>query len=319
MASSDLVRKRLLEGHVIPAHPLALTADRTLDERHQRALTRYYRDAGAGGIAVGVHTTQFTIREIPGLYSKVLEFAAQEAPSLIKIAGICGDTRQAIAEAQTATEHGYDAGLLSLAAAPEDLIQHTREVGQHIPLFGFYLQPAVGGRVLSYDFWRRFFDIPDVVAVKVAPFNRYQTIEVTRALKASGRAHEIALYTGNDDAIVHDLTTDFDGLRFVGGLLGHWSVWTHKAVETLKHKQHAFEITDSNAAFFDAANGFKGCIPGLHEILRRQGLLQGRWCLDPHEDLSPGQMEEIDRVRKSYPFLNDDEFVTANLQRWLDC
>ena len=321
MGNSEL-RAGLLAGHVIPAHPLALTEERKLDERHQRALTRYYRDAGAGGIAVGVHTTQFAIRHVPGLHRKVLALAAQEAPDLIRIAGICGDTRQAISEAQTAQALGYQAGLLSLAAAPADLIVHCEQVAKAIPLFGFYLQPAVGGRILPYEFWRRFFDIPEVVAVKVAPFNRYQTIDVVRALKASGRAHEIALYTGNDDSIITDLEMDFDGLRFVGGLLGQWAVWTHRAVEILrnmhKDKRTAYAFTDANAALFDAANGFKGCIAGIHEVLRRQGLLAGRWCLDPNEDLSPGQIDEIDRVCAAYPFLNDDDFVASNLERWLD-
>jgi dihydrodipicolinate synthase/N-acetylneuraminate lyase len=319
------LRARLLEGHVIPAHPLALTQERTLDERRQRALTRYYKDAGAGGIAVGVHTTQFAIRQA-GLYESVLRLAAQEAQNILKIAGICGDTPQALNEANIATNLGYDAGLLSLAKpAPDDLLNHANQVAQVIPLFGFYLQPAVGGRILPYDFWRRFFDIAHVVAVKVAPFNRYQTIEVARALKNSGRAHEIALYTGNDDSIVHDLQTDFDGLRFVGGLLGQFAVWTHAAVKILNEiKNHKLDpkipyaLTDANAALFDAANNFKGSIAGIHEILRRQGLLRGRWCLDPAEDLSPGQLEQIDRVTRAYPFLEDDAFVKANLSRWLD-
>lgn len=307
------LRTRLLEGHVIPAHPLALTADRTLDIRRQRALTRYYKDAGAGGIAVAVHTTQFAIRQQPALHQQVLRLAVEEAPGLIKIAGLCGDTRQALADAQQASAEGFDAGLLSMAGNPDPVL-----IAQAIPLIGFYLQPAVGGRVLPYEFWRKFFDIPNVVAVKVAPFNRYQTIDVVRALKDSGRAHEIALYTGNDDAIVHDLTTDFGGLRFVGGLLGQWAVWTQKAVEMLKQPDHGYALTDANAAIFDAANHFKGCIPGIHEVLRRQGLMEGRWCLDPDEDLSPGQAEEIDRVSAAYPFLNDDVFVQANLPRWLD-
>jgi dihydrodipicolinate synthase/N-acetylneuraminate lyase len=312
------LRARLLAGHVIPAHPLALTSERRLDERHQRALTRYYRDAGAGGVAVGVHTTQFAIREA-GLYRRVLELAAEEAGSLIRIAGICS-----LDDARAAAELGYEAGLLSLAGVVGDLILYAKQVARELPLFGFYLQPAVGGRVLPYAFWREFFDIPEVVAVKVAPFNRYQTIEVVRALADSGRAPEIALYTGNDDSIVADLTTDFNGLRFAGGLLGQWAVWTRKAVEMLEavkqgslNAKAGFALTDANAALFDAANGFKGCIAGLHEILRRQGLLAGRWCLDPHEELSAGQMEEIDRVCAAYPFLQDDEFVAANLERWL--
>ena len=313
MANSEGVRARLLEGHVIPAHPLALTEDRQLDERRQRALTRYYRDAGAGGIAVAVHTTQFAIRQQPELHRRVLQLGVAEAPGLIKIAGLCGGTRQALNEAHQAAAEGYDAGLLSMAANPD-----AAEVAKAIPLIGFYLQPAVGGCVLPYDFWRKFFDIPNVVAVKVAPFNRYQTIDVVRALKDSGRAAEIALYTGNDDSIIHDLTTDFDGLRFVGGLLGQWAVWTQRAVELLKNPRHGYALTDANGAIFDAANNFKGCIPGIHEILRRQGLLSNRVTLDQQEDMSPGQAEGIDRVLKAYPFLNDDGFVDANLGRWLD-
>jgi dihydrodipicolinate synthase/N-acetylneuraminate lyase len=318
-----------MQGLVIPAHPLALTADRKLDERRQRALTRYYLAAGVGGIAVGVHTTQFAIRE-RGLFRPVLELAAREAGRRVyKVAGICGPTKQAAAEAELARELTYDAGLLSLAAlknADDDaLIAHCRTVAETLPLFGFYLQPAVGGRVLSYRFWRRFAEIPNVVAIKIAPFNRYQTLDVVRAVGDSGR--EIALYTGNDDSIVVDLLTRFpNGRRIAGGLLGHWSVWTRKAVELFEELRHgptpelltrAAEITDANAAFFDAAHGYAGCIAGLHEVLRRQGLLQGTWCLDPHEGLSPGQAEEIDRVYAAYPHLNDDAFVAAHRDDWL--
>ncbi len=329
----------LRKGVVIPAHPLALDASRRLDERRQRALTRYYIASGAGGIAVGVHTTQFAIRE-RGLLRPVLELAADEdrrqKPLLLKIAGICGPTKQAVGEASLARELGYDIGLLSLAAlkdADEDaLIAHARAVGEVLPLFGFYLQPAVGGRVLPYSFWRRFAEIPAVVGIKMAPFNRYQTIDVMRAVAESGRAGEIALYTGNDDTIVLDLLTEYRfgdvRLRIAGGLLGHWSVWTRKAVELLEELHRAtgptpelltraIQVTDSNAAFFDAANGFAGCIAGLHEVLRRQGLLEGTWCLDPHEGLSPGQAAEIDRVYRAYPHLNDDSFVAQDRDRWL--
>ena len=329
----------LRKGVVIPAHPLALTAARRLDERRQRALTRYYLASGAGGLAVGVHTTQFAIRSV-GLYRPVLEIAASEEkhhkPLTLKIAGICGATLQATAEAACALDLGYDIGLLSLAAlkdASEDaLIDHARAVGEVIPLFGFYLQPAVGGRVLSYSFWRRFAEIPSVVGIKMAPFNRYQTLDVMRAVAGSGRASEIALYTGNDDNILLDLLTEFrfgaTTLRIVGGLLGHWSVWTRKAVELLAEVHRAggptpelltraIQITDSNAAFFDAANAFHGCIAGLHEVLRRQGLLEGIWCLDPKEGLSPGQKEEIDRVTQAYPHLHDDAFVEEYRDLWL--
>jgi dihydrodipicolinate synthase/N-acetylneuraminate lyase len=322
----------LRKGVVIPAHPLALTAERKLDERRQVVLTRYYCDAGAGGVAVGVHTTQFAIRDA-GLYRPVLELAAAAIADrpLIKVAGICGQTPQAVAEATVAREAGYDLGLLSLAAlkdaADAELLAHSCAVAAEIPLFGFYLQPAVGGRILSYDFWRRFCEIEAVAAIKVAPFNRYQTLDVVRAVQASGRAGEIALYTGNDDNIIPDLL-----IHFCGGLLGQWAVWTRRAVELLERIHccraaggpgaaallaESAALTDANAALFDARNGFAGCIAGIHEILRRQGLLAGRWCLDPAEDLSPDQMAQIDRITAAYPQLNDDDFVRQNLDRWL--
>ncbi len=324
-------RERLRQGAVIPAHPLALTPERKLDERRQRALTRYYRAAGAGGVAVGVHTTQFAIRD-QGLLAPVLELAMDELrhTDSIRIAGIVGKTKQAVKESDLAAGLGYHAGLLSLgamaSAAVPELLEHARAVAQVIPLFGFYLQPAVGGRVLPYEFWREFVKIDNVVAIKIAPFNRYQTIDVMRAVAESGR--EIALYTGNDDNILLDLLTPFrfgdTTLRMAGGLLGHWAVWTRRAVELLQEKSSlkdpltlAIEITDSNAAFFDAANGFAGCIAGIHEVLRRQGLLAGRWCLNPGEDLSPGQLGEIDRVSRAYPHLNDDDFVREHVDEWM--
>ncbi len=348
----DDLRGRLLDGLVIPAHPLALDARRRLDERHQAALTRYYRASGAGGLAVGVHTTQFAIRDPKiGLFEPVLALAAdvarepmsnQRAPVLV--AGICGDPGQARREAEIASRLGYDAGLVSLAAlkdaSDEELVAHCRAIADIIPVFGFYLQPAVGGVLLGYEFWRAFFEIPNVVAVKAAPFNRYQTLDVVRALAESGRRGEIALYTGNDDNIVADLLAAFrvgtDGgissLHFAGGLLGQWAVWTSRAVallETIKscrgtNSSGAYDIlgeaaalTDANAALFDVRNAFAGCIVGLHEVLRRQGLMAGRWCLDPDEDLSPGQLEEIDRVSRAYPQLQDDGFVTGHLNEWL--
>ncbi|MGH7898305.1 MAG: dihydrodipicolinate synthase family protein [Candidatus Binatia bacterium] len=330
---------RLRRGVVIPAHPLALTAARELDERRQRALTRYYLAAGAGGVAVGVHTTQFAIRR-HGLLGAVLELAIEEtrgrSEPLIKVAGVCGETGQAVGEAELARGLGYDVGLLSLAALPDAsddrLLAHARAVAEVIPLFGFYLQPAVGGRVLPYRFWRRFAEIPNLVAIKIAPFDRYRTIDGVRAVADAGRAGEIALYTGNDDNIVFDLLAEYrfgeTRQRIVGGLLGHWAVWTKRAVELLKEihdlaaptadlRARAVEITDANAALFDAANGYRGSIAGIHEVLRRQGLLEGIWCLDPDERLSPGQREEIDRVIRSYPHLTDDEFVAANRYRWL--
>ncbi|MDD3927490.1 MAG: dihydrodipicolinate synthase family protein [bacterium] len=339
-------------GIVIPAGPLALTRERKLDERRQRALCRYYIAAGSGGLAIGVHTTQFAIRDPKvGLYQPVLEIAAEEmsradvtrAEPLVRIAGICGDTRQAAAEAAQARNLGYHAGLLSLAAmkdvTEEELIAHCRSIAAEIPLVGFYLQLAVGGRVLSYSFWRGFADIDNVIAIKMAPFNRYNTIDVVRAVVEAGR-DDIALYTGNDDNILIDLLTPYrfkvNGIpierRITGGLLGHWSVWTKRAVELLEEchsvvssggdmpvelMRKSIEVTDSNAAFFDAANRFAGCIPGLHEVLRRQGLLEGIWCLDPAETLSPGQKEEIDRAYNAYPHLNDDAFVTEHLHEWL--
>lgn len=345
MASSSALHR----GLVIPAHPLALTAERKLDERRQAALTRYYLDAGAGGIAVGVHTTQFAIRDPRiALLEPVLSLAAATAReherltgrTAVKVAGICGPTPQALREAAFARDLGYDLGLLSLAALPgatdTQLLDHCRAAGEIIPLFGFYLQPSVGGRPLSYGFWRAFCEIEAVAAIKVAPFNRYQTLDVARAVIESGRAAEIALYTGNDDNIIPDLLADIrlanGAVAFRGGLLGQWAVWTRRAVELLdaihacranggrgaaEILASAAALTDANAALFDARNRFAGCIAGLHEILRRQGLLAGRWCLDPAEDLSPGQLEEIDRVAAAYPHLTDDAFVRTHLDRWL--
>jgi dihydrodipicolinate synthase/N-acetylneuraminate lyase len=343
------LRQHLLSGVVIPAHPLALTPRRTLDERRQRALTRYYVDAGAGGIAVGVHTTQFAIRD-HGMFRPVLELAAETArqaagePDVMAlIAGVVGETRQALDEAELARSLGYHAILLSLGAlahAEEPaLLRHCQAVAEVIPVVGFYLQPAVGGRVLDYRFWREFCEIANVVAIKIAPFNRYQTLDVVRAVMESGR-EDIALYTGNDDNIVVDLLTPFEreiGGRsarrgIVGGLLGQWAVWTRRAVEMLDsikvaRASETFDrawlsrgaaLTDANGAIFDVRHAFAGCIPGIHEVLRRQGLIRGVWCLDPEECLSPGQAQEIDRVTRLYPGLTDDDFVRENLDRWLD-
>ena len=332
------LRDKLRSGLVIPAHPLALNAQRKLDERRQRALTRYYLAARAGGVAVAVHTTQFTIRD-HGLLEPVLQLALEECHShgVVKIAGVCGKRAQAVAEAQLASRLGYDAALLSLAALREEsiagLLEHAKAIASILPVMGFYLQPSVGGRFLPYEFWRQFLEIENVVAIKIAPFNRYQTIDVFRALAESGRANDVALYTGNDDNILNDLCAvfDFNGqrIRFAGGLLGHWAVWTHVAVSHLAKAKAAQEsmpaelqslapqVTDSNAAIFDPAHHFHGCIPGIHEILRRQGLLEGRWCLDPKEELSPGQMEEIDRVCLAYLHLQDDAFVKEHLDDWL--
>jgi len=333
------LREKLRSGLVIPAHPLALNSQRKLDERRQRALTRYYLAAGAGGIAVGVHTTQFAIRDPQfGLLKPVLTLAAEECrKGVVKIAGVCGKREQALAEAALAVELGYDAALLSLAALKGDsvpqLLKHARSVAEAVPIIGFYLQPAVGGRLLPYDFWRQFAEIENVVAIKIAPFNRYQTLDVVRAVVQSGRAEDISLYTGNDDSILIDLLSQFNfgsqSIRIAGGLLGHWALWTKTAVSHLalakNHSEQvpanlltlAQQITDANSAIFDPANQFHGCIPGIHEILRRQGLLEGRWCLDPNEDLSPGQSDEIDRVCESYPHLPDDAFVKEHLDEWL--
>ena len=337
----------LRRGIVIPAHPLALNARREFAPERQRALSRYYLDAGAGGLAVGVHTTQFAIREA-GLYRPVLQLAAETAASWTKtpplmIAGVVGKTREAVAEAQAARGLGYHAGLLSLAAfkgaSEDELIAHCTEVAREIPLVGFYLQPAVGGIVLPRSFWRRFAAIENAIAIKVAPFNRYRTLDVVRGVVEAGAAERITLYSGNDDHIVLDLVTPFTvhsggqmhTVRIKGGLLGQWSVWVKCAVQLL-HRIHKAakrpsvpaelleleaQVTDCNAAIFDVANDFRGVIAGCHEILRRQGLLEGIWCLDPNETLGPGQKEEIDRVTAAYPHLTDDAFVRSNLHRWL--
>jgi Dihydrodipicolinate synthetase family len=341
----------LRRGAVIPAHLLALNAARKLDERRQRAMTRYYLDAGAGGVAVGVHSTQFAIREV-GLYQPVLEIAMQTAREwmplggkrpLFMVAGLAGRTAQAVQEAGIASGLGYHAGLLSLAAmkgASEDaLIAHCTEVAAVMPVVGFYLQPAVGGIHLPASFWRRFSEIDNVVAIKMAPFNRYRTLDVLRGVVQAGAEERVTLYTGNDDHIVLDLLAPFtlerEGrpvtVRIKGGLLGHWSVWTQRAVELLARVHTAVQggaiapdllaldaqVTDCNSALFDVAHDFHGCIAGCHEVLRRQGLLQGIWCLDPQEGLSPGQAEELTRVHASYPHLHDDAFVAAHRGRWL--
>ena len=361
MAASERIREHLLEGQVIPAHPLALEERRRIDERHQRALTRYYVDAGAGGIAVGVHTTQFEIRQ-HGLLRPVLELAAETARDRLAraprpfalVAGLVGDTRQAVQEAELARSLGYETGLLSLgawrSAGEDEILAHCRTVARTIPLFGFYLQPSVGGRDLSHRFWRGLAEIPDLVAIKIAPFDRYRTLDVVRAVADAGR-DDVALYTGNDDSIIVDLLTPFPVVcrgratvrRITGGLLGQWAVWTKRAVELLDELRavragsaageevrqppadvmadtwlrRAAALTDANAAIFDAANRFAGCIPGIHEVLRRQGLMRDVRCLDPDDALSPGQVEEIDRVLGRYPELTDDTWVAERLDTWL--
>jgi dihydrodipicolinate synthase/N-acetylneuraminate lyase len=337
------------EGTVLPAHPLALNAERELDEEKQRQLTRYYMASGAGGVAVGVHSTQFEIRDPQiNLFEKVLALAADEIAKanldrpFLKIAGICGPTKQAVAEAEIAIKHGYDIGLLSMGGlqgwSEEEILERVRAVAEVMPVFGFYLQPSVGGRIFTYDFWKQFAEIDNVEAIKCASFNRYQTLDVMRAVANSSRREKISMYTGNDDNIMADLLTTFKFIvkgeevevGFKGGLLGHWAVWTNNVVQLMERVKAyrknktveeaeallnlGVQVTDVNAALFDPANSFHGCIPGIHEVLRRQGLLEGRWCLNPKEELSVGQMEEIERVYQDYPHLNDDEFVKSFLK-----
>jgi len=347
----SIVLDKFRKGTVIPAMPLALTERCTFDQKAQEMLTRYYMDAGAGGMAVGVHSTQFAIRE-HGLFEKVIscvsnaidQWGEKTGNKIFKIAGACGKTAQAVAETEFARKAGYHAIMLSLAAMRDTgipaMIDHCVSVAEQMPMIGFYLQPAVGGPTLPYSFWKEFMKIPNVVGIKLAPFNRYKTFDVVRALCEAGKEDEITLYTGNDDSIVFDLITNFrikvngvdNTVRIKGGLLGHWSVWTRKAVLLLEEIHtlieggqripnelltRGMEITDCNAAFFDAANNFAGCIPGIHEVLRRQGLLKGIRCLDPNEQLSPGQDDEISRVYRAYPHLNDDDFVRERLNKWI--
>lgn len=352
MKQNSRIGGALRRGLVIPACPLALNAERRWDDCRQRALFRYYLAVGAGGLAVGVHTTQFAIRDPRhGLFQPLLELAAQEMnradqrgqEQVVRVAGVVGRTKQAIPEAALIQRLGYHAALLNLSAMTDsseaELLTHCREVAQIIPLFGFYLQPGLGGLVLPFSFWRRFAEIDNVAAIKVAPFNRYQSLDVIRAVAEAGR-DDIALYTGNDDNIVLDLLTPYRfqiagrnvERRIVGGLLGQWAVWTRQAVEMLNdcHRltarggdipaemmRLAMELTDVNAAVFDAGHNFAGCIPGVHEILRRQGLFETTCCLDPNQVLSPGQGDEIERVYQAYPHLNDDDFVRAHLKEWL--
>jgi dihydrodipicolinate synthase/N-acetylneuraminate lyase len=353
MVNSDIINK-LRSGCVIPAHPLALRADNNIDEQHQRALTRYYLASGAGGLAVGVHTTQFAIHNPKvGLYRPVLELAKKTAQQYsestncsqpIMIAGIVGETRQAMKEAELARDFGYHLGLLSLTAlkgkSVEELIDHARHVAKVIPIMGFYLQETISQMVLSAEFWRKFIEIAGVLAVKIAPFDRYQTLDVLEAVAYSGRADEIALYTGNDDNIILDLLTQYEfkvdgqtvSLQIVGGLLGQWACWTKRAVECLARIKKireaktqvpqeiltlASQLTLANKAIFDADNHFAGCIPGISYVLKRQGLVAEVRTLNEHECLSPGQAEKIEQIIESYPKLCDDDFVKENLDIWL--
>lgn len=350
MNRHEIALSKLAEGIFIPANPLALTAERKLNEKRQRMLTRYYLDAGVGGLAIAVHTTQFEIRKPEiSLFEPALRLAVDEiekyenrtGKTIVRVAGVCGPIEQAVNEAQIASRLGYDAVLLSPGGlnhlTEEEMLERAKAVAGIIPVIGFYLQNSVGGRAFTFDFWQKFCEIDNVVAIKSAPFNRYQTLDVVRAAAMSSRADKIALYTGNDDNIVLDLLTKYKFTengktyekRFVGGLLGHWSVWTHTAVKMFEMLKEAalqdtiptelltlaIEVTDANAAFFDTANAFKGCIAGLHEVLRRQGLMEGIWCLNEEETLSPGQMEEIDRIYRMYPHLNDDKFVSEYIEQ----
>jgi len=343
----------LRSGCVIPAHPLALKPDKRLDERRQKALSRYYLASGVGGLAVGVHTTQFAIHDPRvGLYEPVLavamqtvrEFVSSGGEEPVMIAGIVGETGQAVKEASLARDLGYGIGLLSLAALRgrpmDELIEHARRVTEVMPIMGFYLQQTISNMVLPLEFWRRFIEIPNVVGIKIAPFNRYQTLDVLDAVARSGRSGEIALYTGNDDNIILDLLTPYDfningrtvRLRIVGGLLGQWACWTKRAVEHLTRIKTireegtpvpadllrlAAQMTLANKAIFDADNNFAGCIPGISYVLKQQGLLENVQSLNPGEKLSPVQAERIDEITRDYPQLTDDDFIRENLDTWL--
>ena len=337
----------LKKGTVIPATPLVLDENRKIDEKGIRLLMKYYLNCGVGGIATAVHTTQFEIRKPEiALFDPILKIVSEEIDGfekknnkvIVKVAGVCGAAEQAVREAETAKKYGYDAVLLSPGGlnslSEAELIERTARVAEIMPVIGFYLQTAVGGRVFSYDYWEKICATENVAAIKCASFNRYQTLDVVRAAAMSERSGEITLYTGNDDNIVIDLLTEYSFDKngktvkrgFDGGLLGHWSVWTKKAVEIFNRIKEeavskemltlAAQVTDSNGAFFDTANNFSGCIPGLHEVLRRQGLMKNIYCLNPEETLSKGQAEEIDRVYRAYPHLNDDKFIADNIEAW---
>lgn len=351
MTRKETIIQNLQDGCVIPAIPLALTEERSFDMQRQRVLLRYYLEAGADGIAAAVHTTQFEIRKPEySLLKPILQVTSEEidyyqketGKTILKIAGVCGRTEQAVEEASLARSLGFDAVLLSPGGlddlSEKALIERTENVADLIPVIGFCLQPAVGGRIFSYSYWQAVCEIDNVIAIKSAPFNRYLTLDLVKAAALSKRSRDIALYTGNDDNILFDLLTPFrfhlNGVcyekRFAGGLLGQWSVWTHTAaalfseIKQALHKEEipvrlltlAAQVTHANAAIFDQAGQFAGCIPGIHEILRRQGLLKGIWCLNPAETLSEGQSERITEICDNYAFLTDDAFVTENLARW---
>ncbi len=351
MNRHEIALNKLKAGTVIPATPLALDENRNFDKETQRLLMKYYLNCGVGGIATAVHTTQFEIRnpEI-ALFEPILKIVSEEIYKfekenntvIVKVAGVCGKTEQAVKEAELAKQYGYDAVLLSpggLNDMSEDyMVERTKAVAEIMPVIGFYLQTACGGRQFTYNYWERVCKTPNVVAIKCASFNRYTTLDVVRAAALSERCNDITLYTGNDDNIVIDLLTKYkfekDGKTIIkgfdGGLLGHWSVWTKKAVELFEKVQKekksdaissemltlAAEVTDTNSAFFDTAHNFSGCIAGLHEILRRQGLMKNIYCLNPEETLSEGQLEELNRVYDMYPHLNDDAFIKDNIEKW---
>lgn len=351
---SKEVSALIKEGIAIPASPLALTKDKEMDVQSLKAIYRYYIDAGAKGIAVGVHSTQFEIRDPEfNLFRPLLKLAIDEMKAIekkknmtiVKVGGVCGKTAQALEESKYLAELGYDAALLSLAALNEEtedeIIEHCRKVAANMPIIGFYLQTSIGGRMLPYSFWKKFAQIENVIAIKVASFNRYQTIDVVRAVLDSGNEDRITLYTGNDDNIINDLMTPYQvkvngelkTVHFQGGLLGQFCVWTKKAVEVLEEIKKIrtssdtikaqwltknVEYTDANGAVFDVVNRFAGCISGINEVLRQQGLMKYSHCLCEHEQLSPGQLDELNRVRKAYPWLIDDDFVKEHLEEWLD-
>ncbi len=332
----------LHEGTVIPAIPLTLDENRKFDSASQRRIVRYYMAAGSGGIAAGVHSTQFEIRNpehnllrpvLETVIAEIEAFEKETGKTIVRVAGVCGKIPQACSEALLAKELGYDAVLLSPGGladlSEEDLLDRTREVAKIMPVIGFYLQEAVGGRKLSRKYWKELSDIDGVAAIKCACFDRYRTQDLVKGVMESARADEVALYTGNDDHIVMDLLTPFEhnGKKkyFVGGLLGQWSVWTNRAVEIFNCCKETREtgiipaelltvaehLTEANGAVFDVANRFAGCIPGLHYILRKQGLMETIYCLNPDETLSEGQAEEIDRLWTAYPEIADDSFVKS--------
>jgi hypothetical protein len=341
------LQNRLRDGVVIPAHPLALDDEGAVDLRAQRALTRYYLAAGVHGVAVGVHTTQFELHEDRGLLTEVWRLAATTADESgrapVLVAGLTGDTADAVVEGQIAVEAGYEVALLcpwGMADVTEAaMVERARAVGEVLPTIGFYLQESVGGRRLGRDYWRRLFDLESVVAVKTAPFDRYRTNDVVQALLEHDRWDEVAVLTGNDDNIVHDLITPYRRqvcgqereVRATGGLLGQWAVGARAAVDVVARVAQAMasgavptsilrsaaEFVDVNAAVFDVDHDFAGCVAGVNEVLRQQGLVPTVRCLGKRDILSPGQAEQIAQVRERYPNVLDEEFVATHRDDWL--